>query len=316
MGSERRSLGVDRAIAELAERQHGVVARRQLLAIGFTARAIQRRIDAGRLHPLYRGVYAVGHARVSRDGRWLAAVLASGERSVLSHRAAAALWGIRQYTGRAEVTIPRGSRGRAAIVARRSSLQPDEITEVRGIPVTTVARTLLDLAGVLEHEHQLDKAIRQAEYLRLFDLTEVTRLLDRHPRRARALRKAVDTAAAGMQETRSDLEDRFRALLLDADLPTPVLNATIELDGQAIEPDALWPAHKLIVELDGRQTHGTPSAFEADRLRDRRLAAAGYRTIRITSRQLGAAAVEDIGRALRECTPRLSGRPPADVRRG
>src|SRR3954452_3276482 len=139
-----RSHPVDAAIAALASGQYGVVARTQLLAIGLSRDSITRRVRAGRLHPLYRGVYAVGHTRVCREGRWLAAVLACD--GVLGRRAAGANWGLRPYDGRAEVIVRRGHRGRPGVVACRSPVEPDEITVHRGIPTTTVARTLLDLA--------------------------------------------------------------------------------------------------------------------------------------------------------------------------
>jgi len=182
---------LDAALAALAARQFGVVSRLQLLAAGFSDRAIRRRLEAKRLHRIYAGVYAVGHPRVCREGRWLAAVLACGEGAVLSHRSAAALWGIRDYDGRIEVTARHAHRRGSLLVARRSSLERDEITAHRGIPATTVERTLVDLGAVLE-PHQLDRALREAEYLRVVDFAELERLLDRHTRKrgTRHLRSA------------------------------------------------------------------------------------------------------------------------------
>jgi predicted transcriptional regulator of viral defense system len=320
MGGKSFARGLDRIVAALAGRQHGVISRRQLLGIGMRPRAIERRIERGLLHPIHRGVYAVGHPQISREGHWMAALLACGDDAVLSHRSAAALWGIRQYSGRIETTVPSPRRSSRRFIARRSQLQPDEITEERGIPTTTVARTILDLGAVLDHQ-PLDKAIREADYLRLLDMSELAMLLERHPRRkgTAALRKATASAAtAGMTITRSELEDRFRALLLKADLPTPVLNASIEL-GQTTtyEPDVLWRNERLIVELDSRQAHATSRAFEADRLRDRRLSARGYTVVRVTCAQLvhaPRAVIEDIGDALSACRRRRSGRPPAAAR--
>ncbi|MEA2425121.1 MAG: hypothetical protein QOH13_1531 [Thermoleophilaceae bacterium] len=302
----------DAHIADLAARQHGVVSRRQLLALGLSRDAITRRIATGRLHRVHRGVYAVGHPRLPRDGHWMAAVLACGAGAVLSHRSAAALWGIREYNGRPEVTVPAARRKNPLFIARSSQLQPDEVTEVRGIPTTTVARTILDLAAVLEHDHQIDKAIRQAEYLRLFDTTGLEALLSRHPGRKGTprLRAALATATAGMPHTRSDMEDRFRALVLKANLPRPMLNATIQLEQETFEVDAHWPDHDLMVELDSRQAHETTAAFEEDRLRDRRLAAHGYTVVRITWRQLIASPQEVIA-DLSACMRRLSGHPRA-----
>jgi very-short-patch-repair endonuclease len=175
----------------------------------------------------------------------------------------------------------------APIHARRSSLQPDELTEERGIPTTTVARTILGLAA-LQTGQQLAKTIREAEYRRLFDLTELTRLLDRHKRRSgtAALRKAITSAAESRNRTRSGLEDLFIALLLRANLPRPALNAAIELDAMTIEGDAVWFDRKLVVELDSWGAHGTRGAFERDRERDLALVAAGWVCARITWRRL------------------------------
>jgi predicted transcriptional regulator of viral defense system len=287
MRGQCRSRRIEAAIAALATRQYGVIARFQLVAIGLSEKAIDRRLASGRLHRLHPGVYAVGHLVVPREGRWLAAVLAGGTKSVLSHRSAAALWGIRGYEGRPEITVRPGQRQGRGVIARRASLQPDEVTEERGIPTTTVARTILDLAAV-QSDTRLEKAIREAEYLRLFDLTELTRLLDRHKRRkgTAALRKAITRAAEPRNRTRSDLEDLFIDLLLKANLPTPELNGTLELDAMTIEPDAMWRGRKLIVELDSWRAHGTRGAFERDRRRDLALAAAGWVCVRITWRRL------------------------------
>jgi very-short-patch-repair endonuclease len=287
MRGQCRSRGIERAIVALATRQYGVIARFQLVAIGLSEKAIDRRLASGRLHRLYPGVYAVGHMSVPREGRWLAAVLAGGADAVLSHRSAAALWGMRRYEGRPEITVRPGQRGRRGVIARRSSLQPDEVTVERGVPATSAGRTLLDLGSVM-NEHQLEKAIREAEYLRLFDLVELSRLLERHPRRTgtAALRRAIRSASESRNRTRSELEDRFIDLLLKANLPTPELNGTLELDAMTIEPDAIWRDRKLIVELDSWQAHGTRGAFERDRERDLALAATGWRCVRITWRRL------------------------------
>jgi predicted transcriptional regulator of viral defense system len=150
MGALEQTRALDLRIAELAERQHGVVARRQLERLGASRRAIETRLRSGRLHRLHAGVYAVGHRVLSREGRWMAAVLFCGSGAVLSHRSAAALWGIRDHSGRAiEVTVARKSRSRAGIERHYSVLPADEITVERGIPVTSVPRTIFDLAAVL-----------------------------------------------------------------------------------------------------------------------------------------------------------------------
>src|SRR4051812_25632030 len=163
-GSRPRS--PDAAVAALAGRQHGVVARRQLAALGLRSAAIDRRVAAGRLHPIHRGVYAVGHTVLALRGRWMAAVLAAGPEAVLSHRAAAALWAIRPGTW-IEVTAPHAPR-RRGIVGHRGTVAPDERTVRDGIPVTTVARTLLDLAAILE-PRLLERAMDEAEHAGLAD---------------------------------------------------------------------------------------------------------------------------------------------------
>ena len=169
---------------------------------------------------------------------------------------------------------------------RKTELAPDEITVVQRIPVTTVARTLLDVGSV--DQNLVEKAVRQAEFLGLFDLGEVSCLLERYPgRRGTArLRKAVEAAATAQVRTRSDMEERFHALVLDAKLPPPEMNGTVELDELTIEADAVWRDAKLIVELDSRQAHLTMHAFETDRERDRAAALAGWVVVRVTWRNL------------------------------
>jgi very-short-patch-repair endonuclease len=227
----------------------------------------------------------------------MAAVLACGRDAVLSHRSAGAHWGITRYTGLIEVTAPtRRQRGEhRPFKARSSSLHPDERTTHDGIPITTVARTILDLAAV-QKPAKLEQSIREAEYLRIFDLEELGRLLDRHQRRkgTAALRKAIQKAADARNRTRSDLEDRFVNLLLKANLPRPELNGTVELDTMTIEADAIWRSRRLIAELDGWEAHGTRSAFEQDRERDLALAAAGWTCVRITWRRLDHGIPQDL----------------------
>ena len=314
IGTELHPRGVDAAIAELAGRQYGVVSHAQLIAIGLTPRMIRRRIEAGRLHPIHRGVYAVGHTRLAREGRWLAAVLACGDGAVLSHRSAAALWGIRQYEGRPEVIAPHAHRRGPSLAASRSAIEPDERTEHKGIPTTTPARTLLDL-GTRLRPHQLDRAVREADYLRLFDLEEAQRLLDRYPRRrgTKRLRRAIADAAKASAHTRSELEDRFRTLVLDADLPAPDFNATIELGEITIEADAVWPEQRVVVELDGWAAHGTRQQFVDDRRRDRAAQLAGYAVLRFTWDDLDA---EPVRRLLSARTPPRFGRPRSAAPRG
>jgi very-short-patch-repair endonuclease/predicted transcriptional regulator of viral defense system len=304
IGAELRSHQVDGAIAAVAEHQHGVVARGQLADMGIGRRAIGHRMQSGRLHPLHRGVYAVGHRVLSREGRWMAAVLAAGQGAVLSHRSAAALWGLRATArGRVEVTVPRKLGSRPAIEVHVSRLADDEIIVLRGIPVTTPPRTLLDLAAVLS-ARQIERALNEAEVLRLADPTSLGDLLERHPHRPGAgkIRKLLEAHDIGATITRSELEDRFLQFLDEAVLPRPEVNANIQTTTGWIEADCLWRTHHLIAELDGHASHATTAGFERDRARDRALQAKGWSVIRITWRQLHeepAAVARDLKRLLR-----------------
>jgi hypothetical protein len=275
-------------VAQLAGCQHGVVARRQLLALGLSPRAVDHRVERERLHVIHLGVYAVGHTVLTPEARWMAAVLAAGPDAVLSHRSAAALWGLRPTERqRIEVTTPRGLRSRPGIEVHRAQLAPDEQTTVQGIPVTTVPRTLLDLASLIDAV-RLERALDRAEALRQTDSTTLADLVARHPQRkgTRAIRKLLAEERIGGTITRSELEDRFLAFLDEAVLPRPQINVPIRTANGWIEADCVWPAHRLIVELDGHATHATRTAFERDRSRDRALQAAGWRVVRITWRQL------------------------------
>ena len=278
------SRGVDESIAALASRQHGVVSRAQLLALGLGIGAIKHRIALGRLQPLRHGVYAIGHRAVRREAWWMASVLASGPETVLSGRSAAALWSMRP-TARAaiEVIAPRKVRVRG-IDARCISLPADEVTIERGIPGTTPARTLFDLAAVLP-PHQLEAAFNEAEYRRLTSPVPLDALLARYPRRrgTDAIRRVlVNHRKNGETRTRSDLERHFLALVDAYGLPRPKVNRTTD-DG---ELDATWPEQRLVVECDGFAAHWTREAFERDRAKDRALQTAGWRVIRLTWRQL------------------------------
>ena len=218
----------------------------------------------------------------------MAAALAAGRGAVLSHRSAAALWGIRHTTSSiVDVTASHALRPRAGFRPHRARLREDEVTEHDGIPTTTPPRTLLDLAAVLPARH-LERAINEAEYRRLTDPLSLGALVARHRGRrgVRTIRKLLEAGAIGHTLTRSDLEARFLDVLDKADLPRPRINTPIHLNGHTIEPDCTWPHHHLIVELDGYASHSTRQAFEKDRARDRRLQAAGWHVLRITWRQL------------------------------
>lgn len=281
MRALERPHGIDADVADLAERQHGVVSRDQLAGLGLGREAIGRRLRAGRLHRIHAGVYAVGHRVLSVQGRWMAAVLA-GPGAVLSHRSAAALWGIRSNHGRPiDVTSPSKSKSQGVIRRHRARLPRDEITTHENIPVTTVPRTIFDLAAV--SPQSVESALRQAEYLRLYDAPSLLDLLDRYPghRGNRAVRAALVRLRETPGRTRSDFEKRFVAFLDRYRLPRPHFNAWIQLESDRFQADCLWPDQRLIVELDSWSAHGTRSAFRNDKARDRKLAVAGYTTTRI-----------------------------------
>jgi hypothetical protein len=267
----------DAALAALAETQSGVVSYEQLVATGLGRGAIHHRVLRRRLHRLHRGVYAVGHRRLTADGHVWAAVLAFGgpDVAVLSHRSAAASWELLPSPSRVDVTTLRASHSTAATRVHRGRLAEHEIVWRDGLRVTTVARTLIDLATVLT-PHQLERVCHRSAFLRILDTTGI----DTPPR---ALRAALSTLEHGEpQMTRSELEERFLSLIAQLDLPTPLVNGRI----QGHEVDFHWPRHRLIVEVDGAAAHLTSTAFEEDRRRDAELQVAGWRVVRFTWRQL------------------------------
>lgn len=277
----------DRRVAELAGRQHGVVARRQLLDLGFGPRAIGSRLARGNFHLIHHGVYAIGHTVLTLHARWMAAVLACGPGAVLSHRSAAGLWGLLDASSQLEVVRPGKFRKRPGIVARFAAIPADERTLVEGIPVTTVPRTILDLAS-LGKLRPTQRAIHEAEVQQLTDRLSLPDLLARYPGRqgTRLLRDLLADNPDMRGAPLNRFEDRFADLLDEHGLPRPRFNPHLSLAGRHLKPDCLWPRERLIVELDGRAVHGTRKAFESDRERDRMLLAAGYRTMRVTWRQL------------------------------
>jgi hypothetical protein len=265
-------------LARLAARQHGLVTRAQLLALGLGAGAIQHRLDTARLHRIHIGVYALAYHSPSPQTRLMAAVLACGPSAVLSHRSAAQLWGIGPvWRGEVEVTVA-GNRSRRGVHVHRRSTIADHATNWQGIPVTTVPQTLIDLGTVLDAQ-RLSRAVNDACVKRLIDPKELTVLLAGCTGTgASRVRRTLGQNAP----TRSVLEDRFLAFVDKHALPRPEVNQRIA----GHEVDAVWRAQRLIVELDGRAFHDGPAAFERDRERDAHLMAAGYRVLRITWRRL------------------------------
>jgi hypothetical protein len=282
-----RSTHVERALAALAQRQWGVVSRTQLTAMGLGRGAIDARVRAGRLRRIHRGVYAIGGAALPREGRHFAAVCACGPGAVLSHTSAAVHWGLLNYDApRPEVTAPASRRRVPAIRLHRSrSLDARDATEHRGIPVTTVAMTLLDVAARARKSH-LEHALGQALRNQLYDHGAILDVLERH--RGRRGVKALRTATADDPDfTRGELEQRFRALCRRAGLPRPLSNVDVaDVDLHPHEVDFFFPAHRLVVEIDGWRDHGTRVAFERDRAKDAALVAAGNVVLRFTKRQI------------------------------
>jgi predicted transcriptional regulator of viral defense system len=278
----------DAAIAELAARQGGVVSRSQLRQLGFSANEIEGRRRAARLHTAHRGVYAVGHPRLGAEGKRWAAVLALGRQAVLSHATAAAAWDIRSTgSGVIHVTVPgrAGRKRRAGIrVHRPSAFGTDEVTTLDGLPITTPARTLVDLAAGGLRGRALEAALDRAELLRLVDFAELDRLLRRTPSRrgVRPLQTTLARYVAGTVETRSKLEELVLEICDAHGLERPLVNTRVE----GRERDFFWPGAALVVEADSYSWHRSPSALDEDRERDAELVLAGFRTLRFTWEQV------------------------------
>lgn len=278
-----KSATPDLLIAEIADRQHGVIAASQLNRLGVTKDSILVRSRTGRLHRVHRGVYAVGHRALSLEGRLLAGVLAVGGGPVdqagavldywgaaVSHRSAAYLWDLLKPAERPVDVITAGIGGRkkrrGLNVHRSRALGAGGVTLRRGIPVTTPARTILDLrragasgsSGAVS-QRELRRAIRQANVLGL----------------------PIDEED-GRDRTRSDLESAFLALCRGRDLPTPEVNVHVGQD----RVDFLWRENRLIVETDGYLYHRGELAFQEDRERDLRLKQLGYEVLRVSERQV------------------------------
>lgn len=292
-----------RALAVLAGRQHGVVAARQLLTLGFTRSAIDRLVAAGRLHRLHNGVFAVGHRSLAPAALRHAAVLSAGPGAVASHTTAAAILDLRpDGAGITHVTVVAsrsGARSTPGVRVHRPRVLDDvDVTAHAGIPVTTLARTLVDLGDLVPAGH-VRRAFVRAEQLQIIDMTAISAALERAGRRRgpavlRAVLRAYDPR---WQATRSGLELRMLDVLRDAGVPQPDVNAWI---AGRWEADLLWRDARLIVEVDGAGVHETASARGRDAVRDRALRRLGYRVLHIAERDLddGAAVARRVQRAL------------------
>jgi very-short-patch-repair endonuclease len=279
---------VDVSINRLARERHGVVGLRELRAAAVSDEAIRTRLEDGRLHRLDRGVFAVGPGLVPRRGWWRAATLAGGERAMLSRLHAAALRDlVKPPSGPINVLVPdrwlpdrKGLRFHS--VAR---LAPFECDEIDGIPVTSLARTLLDSATVVD-DLALRRMYERAERLQILDVAKVDTLVayrfgHRGAGRLRALRDYDPTVAA---DAVSELERLYLDLLRDAGIPTPQVNVLV--DGHLV--DCYWPEADLVVELDSYEHHGDREAFERDRAKVADLRRAGHEAVQFTYRQVTA----------------------------
>lgn len=277
---------IDRVILDVASRQHGVVTRAQLIEAGVSQHRIAYRLESGLLTRVYRGVFAAGPVRGPRALEF-AAVLAAGAESFVSHRAAGVVLELlppRRAEAPVEISTRRDVRigGPGIRIVRVSRLESDEVMLRNGLPLTTPARTIFDLAAVCS-SRGLEQALATALRNRLVERKGIEALLDRYPRRAgRGRLRALLTADGGPAFTRSEAERRFLDLVRTAGLSRPSTNVIVA----GFEVDFLWQEQRLIVEVDGREYHGGDHSFEGDRTRDGVLMAAGFRTMRVTWRQI------------------------------
>jgi very-short-patch-repair endonuclease len=283
-----RPAGAEPVIMALAALQHGVVTRAQLRRAGLADHVVDHRLKTGRLRPIHRGVYLAGPLATSRTKK-MAAVMACGEGAVVSHRSAASLWDLpcgdgTSHEGAVAVILPCGDHGRRpGIRAHRfRGLKPDEVTQLERIPVTRVARTLLDIAGGTARR-DLERALAEALNRGLTNVVELEAMLARHARRAGAtMLRSLLNRRGQPALTRSEAEERFLALVRRAQLPVPEVNVVVG----GFEVDFYWRVQRIVTEIDGFAFHSSPDRFESDRRRDAALAASGVRVTRVTWRQL------------------------------
>jgi very-short-patch-repair endonuclease len=277
---------VDALIAEVAGRQHGVLTVAQLRECGLDRGAIEHRLAARRLQPLWRGVYSFGHKELTVEGRLIAAVLACGHGAVLSCRTAAQRWEMLPvWEGPVEVTIARRTghaRRRGIRLHGVRTLDPLDVTVKDGIPITTPAKTLVDLNAAVS-DRQLERAYEQAQIRRLIAPGDLEQALGRAVgRKTRALRRLIALERRASTVTRSELEERFLALVRRAGLPEPELNQRVA----GYEVDFLWRRQRRVIEVDGHAYHSTRQATTRDRRKDDDLETAGFRVTRFTADQI------------------------------
>lgn len=280
----------DLDIAGVAYRQHGLVTLAQLEDLGMDRRTAAARVRAGRLHRVHQGVFAVGYPRLTREAVFLAAVLACGPGAVLSHGSAASLWGYWREHGNGLHVIAPNRRGRSpkGIAAHRDGWLPStDRTLYRGVPCTTVARTLLDQAASLS-PRDLRRALGEAEVMRLVDHGQLRDQIcrGRGRRGVARLRLLADEIHPQNRRSRSELERMFLHMCLQLGLPQPEVNVPLQVGDRRFKPDFLWRTQRLILEADSRRFHDTDVAFVDDRRREQRLQMAGWRVSRCTWEQV------------------------------
>ncbi|HWF75505.1 MAG TPA: type IV toxin-antitoxin system AbiEi family antitoxin domain-containing protein [Solirubrobacteraceae bacterium] len=274
----------ERRLQALAARQRGLITCRQLIALGFSGSAIARRLALGRLHRVHRGVYVVGRRELSREGVFLAAVLAVGDDAVLSHFAAAALYEC--WTGRTtpiDVTVPRKMRRRTQIrIHGVGELPADATTTHRGIPVTTPARTVRDLAGAMYSARAYRRVVHEALARKLLTPATLQAEIDGAGPHCRGIGRLRAEIAAGVTPTRSGLEDDVVEMLRRHEVPRFQTNVHVPGTPGWVEVDVLFPAHRLVIEVDGTPWHATPFRREFDAYKQSLVKAAGHHLIRLT----------------------------------
>jgi Protein of unknown function (DUF559) len=280
---------VEHEISRVAGDQHNVIALGQLRELGLGEDAARKRVARARWRQEYTGVFAVSAAALTREGRWKAAELACAVNAAVCHRSSAALRGLRPDSRRvSDVMTPTGrGRGVTGIVPHRGVLLERDIETIDAIRCTSLARTLLDLAEVLDRRG-LERAIDQAEILQVLDMNAINDVLERANGRRGAplLKRVLDEHHAGSTMTKTDIEELFLKICDAAGVALPEVNVWLPIPGEEWQVDFLWRQQRLIVETDGRETHGTRQAFERDRARDQRLTLEGWRVIRFTWRQI------------------------------
>lgn len=294
-----RTAGAIREIARLAAAQHGCITRRQARSVGLSESQVDRRCRTGALIPLHRDVYAVGHVPQVVETTWMAAVLALGPGAHLSHQAAARLWGLSDRRCPVHVTVPSnaGFKDRDGIRVHRAGLGRGDVARRRGIPVTSLERTLSDLAGSVD-ARVLASAFEEAQVRHRLEPRQIMEHLDRNPgRRGNARLRVLAEGAVDPGAVRSVLELRFLRLCAEHDLPRPLVNARVG----PWRPDFLWPHHALVVETDGRRFHRSVAKRDRDARKDAYFKARGCTVLRLDWAEVTAAperVAEAVGRAL------------------